>query len=375
MIFLFWISLFLLFYAYLGYSLLILLLGRCRTLPHFPATPADAQPRLSIILVVHNEEAQIHARLENLLQTEYPEAQLEIIVVSDGSTDNTEAIVDHFPAPQVTLLKQDKQCGKAAGLNLAVPQAQGEILVLTDVRQRFEPQTIPKLVQPFQDPKIGAVSGALHIAGAESTIGSGIGCYWNLERLVREAEGRWDSCIGCSGAIYAVRRALFQALPPDTILDDVVIPMQVALAGSRVLFQPTACAFDPQTLEPEKERRRKTRTLAGNFQLIFRYPQWLLPWKNRLWWQLLSHKYLRLTGPFLLVILALTAFLLRTLWLPRLVLCGLGLLVILGLLGSMGKNRTKSRLLSLPAGFLFLNIQILRAIAYYRRGDYRQGWR
>jgi len=115
-------------------------------------------------------------------------------------------------------------------------------------------------------------------------------------------ESDLDSAVGCTGAVYALRRACFQPLPEDTLLDDVVEPMLIAAQGKRVRFDATALAYDPQTLDGALEQRRKVRTLAGNFQMLTRYPAWMLPGGHRLWWQLVLHKYLRLAGPFLLML-------------------------------------------------------------------------
>jgi cellulose synthase/poly-beta-1,6-N-acetylglucosamine synthase-like glycosyltransferase len=174
--------------------------------------------------------------------------------------------------------------------------------------------------------------------------------------------------IGCTGAIYALRRSAYEPIPEDTLIDDVLVPMQALVRGGRILFEPEAKAYDPQTLAPEQEQRRKTRTLAGNYQLLFRHPSWLLPWRNRCWWQLISHKYSRLAGPFLLALcLVSTAVLARDSIFFRLALAAQSACYLCGLLG-LALPRIRRRWLAIPAGFLFLQWQCLRSLAHYLGG-------
>jgi cellulose synthase/poly-beta-1,6-N-acetylglucosamine synthase-like glycosyltransferase len=206
---------------------------------------------------------------------------------------------------------------------------------------------------------VGAVSGELHITSSESNVGTGIDHYWSRERRLREAEARRHSAIGCTGAIYAIRQSLFRPLRSDTILDDVVIPLQIAAQNYRILHDSKACAFDPQPLEPQSEIRRKRRTLAGNFQMLFRHPQWLLPWGHPLWWRIIAHKYLRVLAPIFLCIVAITSLLLADIYTYRICAILQGVAYSLGILGLLTKSR--STLLSIPSAFLFLNCIVVLA--------------
>ena len=353
---LFWTSLILLAYTFLGYQLLISLLARFR---HRPAPPtAHPTGRPAVLIVAHNEEARIRSRIENLRATPLP---LHITVCSDGSSDSTAAQarlagahVFDFPARR----------GKAACLSDVIPTLDASILILTDSRQQFTPATIPSLLRHFADPSVGAVSGLLRIGDPSSSAAAGIDLYWKMETAIRQAESQFDSCIGCTGAVYAIRRPLFRPIPSDTTLDDVVVPMQIALAGYRILYDSQAQAFDPQPLDTRSETRRKGRTLAGNFQMLLRYPSWLLPWKNRLAWQLISHKYLRLAGPLILIcILASNTCLLSH---PFYCAC-FALQFLLYLLAAIGLAlpSLRIRLVTIPAGFLFLNLMTLRGFLRY----------
>ena len=182
-----------------------------------------------------------------------------------------------------------------------------------------------------------------------------------------------DSCIGCTGAVYAIRRSLFQELPSDTLLDDVVVPMQILLAGYRVVFNAAAQAYDPQPLEPLMERVRKRRTIAGNFQMLFRYPGWMLPGKNRLWWQLISHKYLRLISPLFLGVCLGSCLLLRDGIFYRIILSGQVLFYAASLFGSFGFIK-KHRVLGYPASFVFLNWMVLEGLWSYLSGKNNGTW-
>ena len=368
----FWLSIGALAYTFVGYSALIGWLARGRKI--VPRALPDAPPAVCVVVVAYNEESRIGARLENLLSSHYPPEKLRVLLVSDSSADATVARAQAFDPQRVSVLVQPTRAGKAAGLNTALAQATGEIVVFTDARQRFAPDAIARLAAHFTDPRIGAVSGSLEIEAASSAAGAGVDTYWRMEKALRAAESRFDSCIGCTGAIYAIRRTLFTPIPADTLLDDVVIPMHIAAGGARVIHDPEAVAFDPQALEPASEQRRKQRTLAGNFQMLFRYPGWLLPWRHRLWWQLLSHKYLRLAAPFFLLTaftanLALAAqpFYLAT-------LAGQALFYAAAALGLMVHSRWL-RILSLPAGFIFLNFMSLRGLWQFLTQRDRPGWK
>ena len=357
----FWFSAAVLTYTFAGYGALMALLARGRAGKSGAPAPL---PDVCVVIVAHNEETRIAARLDNLLASDCPPEKLRILLVSDGSTDATAARAAALDPARVTVLTLPARAGKAAGLNAALAHSTAEIIVLTDARQRFAPDAIARLAAHFADPRIAAVSGALEIETAASAAGSGVDFYWRYEKFLRAAESRFDSCIGCTGAIYALRRALFTPLPADTVLDDVVIPMRLALAGHRVIHDPAARAFDPQPLEPAAETQRKRRTLAGNFQMLFRHPHWLNPARNRLWWQLLSHKYLRLLAPVLLTALLAASITLSAQPFYRAALALQFAFYFLATLGLLFPP-LRGKIFALPAGFVFLNLTVLRAFLHY----------
>ena len=310
----FWMCVGLLMYVYVGYPAAAAVRARLRprplacpgerrlhpaTIPFPDRRTGIAEPVVSIIVVAYNEAPCIATRLDNLLALEYPSEKLEIIVGSDGSTDDTAAIARRYAPLGVRVHAFDRRGGKPAALNVLVPRASGDIVLFADARQRFEPSTLRAIVADFVDPQVGAVSGELMLEAPEGSApaGQGAAFYWRYEKFIRAAESRVDSTVGATGAIYAIRRSLFTPIPADTLLDDVLIPLRIVRQGYRVVFEPSARAFDRTSATAAQEFARKARTIAGTFQLFSR-ERWLLdPRCNRLWFAALSHKGLRLGLP------------------------------------------------------------------------------
>lgn len=293
-----WAALAVIVYAYVGYPLLLMFWSRIR---HREPMRSSIYPSVSIIIAARNESGRLAARIENCFQSQYPTEYLEVIVVSDGSTDRTEEIVRRLDSTRIRVAVLERQMGKAAALNAGVALATGEILVFADARQRFAPDALMRLVSHFADSTVGAVTGELILEDNGQGNTEGIGLYWKLEKAIRSMESSIDSVVGVTGAIYAMRARLFKPLRPGTILDDVVIPMGIVMDGFRVVLDRQAVAFDQLAVDYQLEFHRKVRTLAGNFQALAWNPVWLNPVKNRLWFQVISHKVSRLMAPFALV--------------------------------------------------------------------------
>jgi len=263
----------------------------------------DACPPLTVVVAAFNEESRIGARVRDILAQDYPAGHLQVLVVSDGSTDGTAAAAD-IGDPRVRVLALDANAGKAVAINAALAAVDTEIVAFTDARQRFGLHALRALVAPFVDPDVGAVSGELVIhAGDESddVAAQGVGLYWKMEKRLRFDEARLGWLHGVSGAVYALRRAHFRPLPPGTILDDMWVPLQVVMAGKRVWMAREAVAHDQASTVAGEEYRRKLRTLAGNWQLIARLPALLDPVNNPVFFAWFSHKFLRLVVPWALL--------------------------------------------------------------------------
>lgn len=299
---LFWLSFALIAYAYFGYAVWLWLYVR---ISRQPIRRQPITPSVSIVIAARNEENNLPAKLENLHLLEYPKERLQIVIASDGSTDRTPAILRADAAVVPVILNESE--GKASALNAAVERATGDILVFLDARQTVEPNAISELVSCFADPDVGAVSGELLLeteAGVPDA--NALGIYWKIEKVVRRLESASGSVVGVTGAIYAIRRDLYNPIPPGTILDDVYVPMNVARANKRVIFQPTAIARDRLFSEKGKEFSRKVRTLTGNYQLLHLAP-WLLSLGNPLLFRFISHKFLRLLVPLFLIVMLITS--------------------------------------------------------------------
>jgi len=306
----FWFAASLVGYSYLGYPAWLWL--RSRWSPR-PVRRGLAAPAVSAVMVVRNEEAVIARKLENLLTLDYSQAKLDVVVVSDGSSDRTPAIVaDYARDPRVRTLMKPVSQGKAAGLNDAIKLATGEVLLFTDARQHIESGALRLLIENFADPDIGAASGELTLGDPTSgETGKGMGLYWRMEKKIRELESASGSIAGATGAIYCARRKLLDPLPEGTILDDVLLPMQVVRKGFRVIFDSRARAWDSPDLGEGREFSRKVRTLSGNYQLLQLAP-WLLSSQNEIRFEFVSHKLSRLAVPF-----ALLALLIASMFLPQ----------------------------------------------------------
>jgi cellulose synthase/poly-beta-1,6-N-acetylglucosamine synthase-like glycosyltransferase len=295
----FWLSAIFIAYTYAGYLGWLWLRAKLRP---WPVRRGTAEPTVSVVMVVHNEGQVLEQKLRNLFELDYPAERCQLVVVSDGSSDRTEEILrEHDSHPRLYAVMNQLSRGKAAGLNSGIEVAQGEIVVFTDARQRIEAGALRLLMQNFADPEVGCVSGELMLGDGTGESGQGMGLYWRVEKKVREMESASDSVVGATGALYAVRRELLTEIPEGTILDDVYLPMEVARQGRRVVFDARARAWDHPNLGGDREFTRKVRTLSGNYQLLQLAP-WLLSGNNRIRFEFISHKLLRLAVPLALVI-------------------------------------------------------------------------
>lgn len=295
-------SITLLLYVLFGYPFLLLIRSR--------GCDQKVQKELkwrtvSVVLPVHNGEPWIRDKLSSILNLNYPRELLEVIVVSDGSTDRTDEYVREFLSQGVQLVRIPRS-GKAAALNAGMDRARGEILFFTDVRQILDRDSLSHLVACFADPHVGVVSGELLIRRGATREEEDVGLYWRYEKMIRKRLTRIDSILGATGAIYAMRRELAVPLPADILLDDVYLPLAAFFRGYRLILEENAKAYDyPTSLKVEF--RRKVRTLAGVYQILGAYPALLGP-ANRMWIDFVSHKLARLLLPYVLVVIAISSF-------------------------------------------------------------------
>ena len=296
-------SLGLLLYTYVGYPALLWLFNRVLPAPESLGTEPTRWPDVSILLSAYNEEDVIADRMQNLLELDYPRERLEILVGSDGSTDRTCEIVNRFNPQGIRLVAFERRRGKASVLNDLVAQARGEIVVLTDANTFFHPDAVRELMRAlWRNPSACAVVGRVDLRSSVAT-GNLDSVYWRYETFIKTLESRFGTVLGANGPIYAFRRAHYQPIPQEAIVDDFLIPLLMRLRlGGHIFLVPTARAWE---VSPERvcdEFRRRVRIGAGDLQALMWTWRLLLPWQGMVALAYLSHKVLRWLGPWLMLV-------------------------------------------------------------------------
>ncbi len=296
----FWLSFVAIGYTYAGYPLIMFALARLRSRPWL--RKQQVRP-VSVIMAVHNGARLLREQIAHLLSLD-PQYVREVIIVSDGSNDGTEEILGEVLDARVRPIILREQGGKAAALNHGITAASSEILLFIDIRPRVVEGAVAELVSNFADPKVGCVAGelSLNTEGHDAAASAVSGVYWKYEQWIRNCEAAWDSPVGVYGGFYAVRRELATIFPAGIILDDMFQPLAIVRQGYRSVLDRSACVVDRWPDKVAGEFQRKIRTLAGNYQLVAQAP-WVLGLGNRLWFQLVSHKLMRLVVPYLFVVL------------------------------------------------------------------------
>lgn len=358
-------------YTFAGYPAMIWLVAKLRPRPN---ERAAISPSVAIVIVAYNEAVGIASKIESCLQQTYAAARLRVVVASDGSVDGTAEIARRFEQQAVTLLDFSMRRGKAACLNDAIAACHEEIIVLTDARQRLAPDAVAKLVENFADLSVGAASGELMFESGDSDFGGGVDAYWRYEKFIRRHEAIVHSVAGATGALYAIRRSEFEPIAPHTILDDVLVPMNIVLRGRRVVFDERALAFDRPAQHVVQERARKVRTLAGNFQLIAQYPHLLHPRRNPIFVQYFSHKVMRLIAPYALLLLlfsnALVVSSTNAAGVYAWLLAAQLVCYALAAIGILWPPLQRFRVVRLAAAFVVLNwFAVLGLLHFLRRND------
>jgi len=301
----FWLSALLTVYVYVGYPVILAVLRRWARI-----TIRDERhlPQVSLVIAAYNEEQVLHEKLQNSLALQYPQERLEIVVASDGSTDATNMIVKAYAHKGVVLHEVVPRGGKARALGMVVPQVRGEIVVLSDANTMYQPDALQKLVRNFADPTVGAVSGDVQLVDAAPSHSRSEGLYYRYERWLQGVESELGSIIGADGAMYALRRSLFQPPSVGLVLDDFVTSMNVARAGYRVVYEPEAVATEQGTLSSQEEFRRKVRIVSGGMQALRRGEGLPRLQQPLLLFCYVSHKLLRWFVPCFLLGLFLSSF-------------------------------------------------------------------
>ena len=306
-------------YAYVGFPMLAALLGAVCTRRRAIIDRRIERRKVTVVISAYNEERSLDAKIRNVLETDYPADRLQVLVVSDASTDRTDEIARSFHDRGVRLIAQPIRRGKSLGLNDAVEEARGDIVVFTDANATFTPETIPMLVRYFTDPAVGLVTGyTRHVARGAGEVAQATNLYTSLERVIKIAESRWGCCVGADGAVFALRRRLFKPLQYDDI-NDFVIPLNVIQQGSECLYATGAFCVEPTSESVTSEFRRQARITNRTLRALWRHADLLNPFRFGLFsFFLFSHKIVRFLVPALMTVAVVALGLLAGLHMPSL---------------------------------------------------------
>ncbi len=369
---LFWLSVFVVVYTYFGYPLLLWLFSLIR-----PAKKIYSQnpPAVSVVIPAYNEEKYIVRKIENTLAFDYPADLLEIIVITDGSTDSTFTRASTYQ--KIKVLNAPERMGKAAAINRAVPFTKGEILVFTDANTFLQPSALRWLMAPFADEETGGVSGEKKvIETAKNATLAGEGIYWQYESWLKKNESRFYSVVGAAGELFAIRKNLFVPIPPGTITDDFYLSVSVNLQQKKVAYVPEAVAMEEASLSFHDEWKRKIRIAAGGFQSLLLLPGALNFFKRpALAFQFFSHRVLRwfFCAPALLLMFCCNILLVyrQQDGFYTVLLISQLCFYMLALTGWLFSSKKKSHFIfSIPFYFLMMHVAML--VGFYRLVSGRQ---
>jgi len=370
---LFWVSSAVLFYVYAGYPFLLAAIAMFvpRRRPE-----ADFTPRLSILIAAYNEQTGIRRKIEQTLALDYPCDLIEILVLSDGSTDQTDAIVESFGDPRVRLLQVSGRKGKTNAQNEGVKTARGDVLIFSDATTIYHPQALRYLASNYADPKVGAVSGRYQYfdPAGRSPMGLGTIAFWNYENFMKVMQSRIRTISGCCGCIYSVRREAYTHLAPD-VISDLVQPLHAIRQGYRVVFEERALAYEETTQSTSEEFSMRVRVVTRGIRGLLSVPTLLMPW--RFGWvsfQLWSHKILRWLVPFFLLILLGSNLFLWQYSFHRLFLEAQGVFYAITLFGLLLPIQRLWKPLGIPLYFCTLNAAAFFSVIEVLRGKKYVVW-
>lgn len=383
--FVFWISVGLILYTYVGYPILLIVLASVRqTLAdlRYAANRGDRRPRraegripaISIVFAAHNEQAVIERKMRNCEGLLYPAQQLEILVGCDGCTDQT-AKLAAATLPAARVFDYPERSGKPAVLNRLAAAATGDLLVFCDANTMLQPDSLDSLARHFTNPAVGCVCGELRLISPDGQPGTE-SWYWRYEAFLKLLEGRMQMLVGANGAIFAVRRELYTTLPSHGIVDDFLLSMRIRAAGYRMVYDPEAVAFEETAPTVKDEMRRRRRIGAGNFHALRMTGGLLAPTAGWIALSYFSHKLLRWLVPFLLPLAFLSALVLARQ--PLYGACALAgaALVALSLVGyGLEQRNIHRRLFAVPYYFLSMNLGLLLGFVAFLRNSQDPTWR
>lgn len=377
----FWISLGVVGYTYIGYALLLTVLVKLKqVLSKKPKSGADAfVPEVTLVVPSYNEADILEQKIQNCLALDYSKDKLSILFITDGSTDNSPEIVSRYP--QIQLLHAPRRAGKSAAENRAIRHVETPFVVFCDANTELNPEAIRLMMQHYADPQVGAVSGEKKVMqqSSESASGAGEGIYWKYESYLKRKDAELYSIVGAAGELISFRTELFQDLEEDTILDDFVATLRIAAQGYRVAYEPAAFAAELPSATTQDEMKRKIRICAGGWQAMQRLSFLLNPLRyGILSFQYISHRVLRwsLTPLLLLLLLPLNVYLHRTIGSVYSALLAAQLFFYgLSMLGRLLESR-KIRLKAffVPYYFSMMQVAVFAGFARFLKGSQQATW-
>ena len=374
---LFWLLIALVLFTYLGYPLSLLLLKKLRSDRASIEAREATLPTMSFVVAAYNEASCIREKIENSLKLQYDPEKLHIVIVTDGSTDETTDIVSAYP--QVKLFHQDERRGKVAAINRIMPYLDSEVIVLSDANTTLNPEALKLIGCAYSDEKVGAVSGEKVVLSADCDDATASeGMYWKYESAIK----RWDSevhtMVGCAGELMSFRTDLYQPVKEDTYIEDFVLSMRIAAKGYRVVYCPEAKAYELPSATIADEMKRKVRIAAGGLQAIWRLRQVLNPFRyGLLTYQYIGHRVLRwtLTPLSLLLLIGLNVMLLGRGDIYPVLLAGQLLFYTMALVGAYGKHaKIKLKVLFVPYYFAMMNYAVFLGLLRLLKGQQKVTW-
>lgn len=382
MILIFWISIFIVVYTFIGYSMLLYLLVKLKRffIKSYRFNTEEVLPSVTVLIAAYNEEDIISEKIVNTLDLDYPKDKLHIIFITDGSTDRTSERVRENTA--VTLLHQDVRAGKMAAIKRAIPMIKDDITVFTDANTFLNRGALLELVKHYQNSKVGAVAGEKRILVDEKADASsaGEGFYWKYESFLKKLDYELYSNVGAAGELFSIKTSLYQPVEADTIIDDHMIAMRIAEKGYIIAYEPNAYAMETSSANVKEELKRKVRIAAGGIQSILRLKKAANPFHNPVFtFQYISHRVLRWTiTPFLLIL----AFLLNAIiafetghLFYQILFASQVFFYLLSLLGLYFENRNlRIKALFVPYYFCVMNYAVVAGLFRYLKNEQSAAW-
>lgn len=370
----FWSSFTALFYGYIGYPILVWLVGRLRPRK---IKKSSFEPFVTILITAYNEENDIRAKIENTLEIDYPKEKLEILVASDGSTDKTDEIVKEFAAQGVKLFRQEGRMGKTYTQNKAVEKASGEIILFSDATTAYESNVLREMLPNFADETVGCVAGKLiYVDASKSNVGKGAKSYWNYETFLKQTESRACSLIGASGCLYAVRKSAYKPMYAEACSDFLICTV-VYRQGLRSVYEPNAVCSEETNRQTDKELKMRVRVIGQTFTDLWRNRDMLNPLKSGFYAvELISHKVLRYAVPlFLFIIFVASAILAVDSLIFAIIFLMQAAFYAAAFVGwRLEKSGRKSSILAIPLYFVLANLASVIAFYKFLKGENYAQW-